>query len=217
MKFLLLTGTLADEFESSLRARGIAPGHGDSIAAALKDASDEAVWVEAPHAATDAAQGPQATVENERRSERGREMAALEHMAHNRSTSSTAASLGLLPFRAAAPELFGLMVASYAEALELAVEQRTFRTATDLAGRLRSIAQQLGQSCAGPRDVIEIHAAALKAKLTAAVPARAQAYSEEARLLALAMMGHLAAYYRETGPARVAAPLLPASAQGENP
>ncbi len=215
MKLLLLTaGTLAAELESWLRARGIAPGHCDSLAAALKDAPAEAVWVEVSQGSTGAAHESQRMVEKERLSERGREMDALEHMAHNSSTSSTAASLGLLPVRAAAPELFASLVTAYAEALEAAVEQRAFGTAADLPERLQSIAQQLGHLSAGPRDVIEIHAAALKKKLTPALPARAQACCEEARLLALAVMGHLASYYRGAGPARRAAPLPPALAEG---
>ncbi len=215
MKLLVLNaGTLAAQLESWLGAHDVIVGHCDSMAEALQDAPAGAVWVEVSNGPTGTAREPQATVDRERLSEQGREMVALEHMAHDTSTSATAASFSLLPLRAAAPERFNSLVTSYAEALEAAVEQRVFGTSAGLAERLQLIAQQLGHLSGGPRDVIEIHAAALKKKVLPALPARAQAYCEEARLLALAVMGHLASYYRGDRLGRGPALFPPGSAEG---
>ena len=62
------------------------------------------------------------------------------------------------------------------------------------------MADELGFLKAGPRDVVQIHRAVLKKKTREVVIAKAQAYAEEGRLLALELMGHLVSYYRDNLP-----------------
>jgi hypothetical protein len=59
----------------------------------------------------------------------------------------------------------------------------------------RELGERLGAHEAAPRDVIEVHLAAIRAASADAPAARQQAYLEEGRLLALELMGHLAACY----------------------
>jgi hypothetical protein len=47
-----------------------------------------------------------------------------------------------------------------------------------------------------PRDVVEIHLAAMRARAEEAPPQKTQAYVEEGRVLVLELMGHLANFYR---------------------
>lgn len=79
--------------------------------------------------------------------------------------------------------------------MDQAVQERTYKIKHDIPASLRAIADRLGQSNAGPRDVVEMHAAALRNRL-AALPQQSRAYAEEGRLLALELMGHLVSFYR---------------------
>jgi circadian clock protein KaiB len=65
-----------------------------------------------------------------------------------------------------------------------------------LSDRLRALANELGFLNAGPRDVVELHAGALRSRIESVTPQRAQAYVEEARVVVLELMGYLVAYYR---------------------
>lgn len=94
------------------------------------------------------------------------------------------------------PGLFQEFVASYEELMERALEQREFRVHHPLSEELQVLGEKLGALRAGPRDVVEIHSAALKHKRQATALPKMQAYVEEGRLMVLELMGHLASYYR---------------------
>ena len=49
---------------------------------------------------------------------------------------------------------------------------------------------------AGPRDVVEIHVTALRAKTRGALPMKAKVYASEGQLRLIELMGYLVSYYR---------------------
>lgn len=104
-----------------------------------------------------------------------------------------------VPLRLANPEIFQEYVAQYAELLETALEERTFKVATTLPQRARAFAQALGAQDATANDVVEIHTEALRSKMTDTAPLRTEAYLQEGRILSLSVMGHLLMYYRLRG------------------
>jgi hypothetical protein len=58
------------------------------------------------------------------------------------------------------------------------------------------IARRLGARQANPRDVIDLHSAALQAKIENANPRKAKVYVEEGHLVVLELMGYLVSYYQ---------------------
>jgi PAS domain-containing protein len=94
------------------------------------------------------------------------------------------------------PAIYTYGVSAYGTLLDSALQQRAFGTVRDPQISAVLLAAQLGAYTATPRDVVEIHLEALRERTRHTVPARAQAYLEEARVLALEVMGHLAGYYR---------------------
>ena len=125
------------------------------------------------------------------------EMARLTAPGRGGGMSATAEALGLRPVREAMPGAFERMVRRFADLLDAALEQRAFKTASDpTAAGLRGLAEQIGTVRGGPADVIDVYTAALRAKLEGTVPAKAQAYMQEGRAMALGLMGYLATYDR---------------------
>ncbi len=125
------------------------------------------------------------------------ELASLEQLVRAAPSTITAQLYGVGLLRENAPESFRQVVARYGEVLEWALEQRAYRVTHDLTEALRSLAECLGFLGGGPRDVVEVHTAALKDKCRQASAARMEAYVEESRLLVLEFMGHLVAFYRQ--------------------
>ena len=124
-----------------------------------------------------------------------KEIASLQELARSPATSASAQALVLGSLHENNPELFGELVERYSVVLEHALEQRAYKVEHDLGGALHAITETLGALRAGARDVIEIHTAALAQKHRTSGPARAQAYTEEGRLLLLELMGRLVAHY----------------------
>jgi len=126
------------------------------------------------------------------------ELKSLARLSPPQRTSATAQAFGLQPLEQSSPDLFKQLVCRYGDLTELALEQRAFKVQHDITGKLQDIAEELALFFkAGPRDVVEIHVAALRNKTGSAVNnARAQAYIEEARVMVLQLMGHLVSQYR---------------------
>jgi CheY-like chemotaxis protein len=141
--------------------------------------------------------------ERERRDRQERELQALQRLSGPPRSPITSQTYGVQSLRVAAPEEFDRLAAEYGETVDLALEQRGYRVEHDLSGRLRELAARLGFLGAGPRDVVELHSVALRARVAEAPAARVQALVEEARVLVLELMGHLVSYYRSR-PAREA-------------
>jgi len=98
--------------------------------------------------------------------------------------------------REGCPDEFGDMLATYKGILTDALEQRMYKVDYDIRPRLQSLAQCLGRLSAGPRDVVELHVKVLKGMTAGASSARSQALNDEARLIALELMGYLVTEYR---------------------
>ncbi|HDP80042.1 MAG TPA: hypothetical protein ENN21_04275 [Spirochaetes bacterium] len=128
--------------------------------------------------------------------ERRRERLSLERLAGGAVSSVSGQMLGLGTLRERASEVFDRLVERYCEALEAALEEKIYKTEPDTSGKLKAMAEELGLLKAGPRDVVDIHAKALKIKSTDAPPKKAQAYAVEGRIVVLELMGFLAAHYR---------------------
>jgi DNA-binding response OmpR family regulator len=127
------------------------------------------------------------------------ELRAVERLAapaERRYAEATARTFGLRPLGEAAPERFAELVEQYGQLLDRALEQRAYKVDHHVSDALRGLADELGFLRAGPRDVVELHTAALRGRIGPATPQRAQAYVEEARVAILELMGHLVAYYR---------------------
>lgn len=132
----------------------------------------------------------------ERQRRQNREMDSLEAISSQHSTSVAATIYGKVPVSEANPAVFGALVNRYGQALHHAVEQRTYRVQNSLDDDLREIAQRLRFQNAGPRDVMDIHVAAIKAELKRANGAGEAFLLEESRPLILRLMGNLLSLYR---------------------
>lgn len=131
-----------------------------------------------------------------RRAQQDREVSSLETMSMSATTTVTAALFGKQPIREAAVATFGVLVSRYEQLLEQMIDNRIYRGGDEPAADLRELAQQLRFLNAGPRDVLDIHLTAVKVMLRRAVDTRAALILEEARLLALQLMGELLSIYR---------------------
>lgn len=132
----------------------------------------------------------------ERRTEPGREGALLVRFAAAESTAVTSTLFGGTVLRLADPAGFEELTQRYAAIMELAIEERAFRKSQQAPAQLRALAEALGTMRASPRDVVELHTAALGVKLRGGQIGRIQGYVEEGKLLLLELMGDLVAFYR---------------------
>ena len=99
--------------------------------------------------------------------------------------------------RQALPAAFEEMVLDYRGILDASVDQLFYRVDHGVEGRIRLLARRAGELGAGPRDLVELHAAAVGAALAEQGPQRAKLYRSEGRLRLLQLMGHLTSYYRD--------------------
>jgi CheY-like chemotaxis protein len=125
-----------------------------------------------------------------------REVHRLEALAAQVPAAVTAALYAAVPLREANPDVFAALASEFAALLDLALEQRQFKVSHPLTERLRAVSDRLGFLRAGPRDVVAVYSAALKARSRGAAAVKARDYVDEGRLLALELMGHLVTYYR---------------------
>ncbi|HMQ35462.1 MAG TPA: PAS domain-containing protein [Chloroflexaceae bacterium] len=106
------------------------------------------------------------------------------------------------PLRRREPGLFAEALASYRALLNQALDARARHgPAPDampsaVGPGLRALGERLGAHGAAPRDVVEVHLAAVRAAAADAPQVRQQTYLEEGRLLVLELMGYLTAHYR---------------------
>lgn len=140
---------------------------------------------------------------------RDEELAAFEQMAAQPSVSAVTAKLfGATPLHERVPLEHADIVERYASLLDKALDRKTFRGEGEgLADALRAIAERLGELDAGPREITDVHARALRRASHGTTAARTQALLVEGRLLALEMMGNLASYYRRRARGQVRAPV----------
>jgi len=124
------------------------------------------------------------------------ELDYLVRLARGSTTSVTSSLFGNSPLRDSHPADFETLVAGYANLFDKMLEARSFRMEIDLKEQLRALAHRLGELNAGPRDVIELHTAALGAKMRTDNPARVRGYIDEGKMLVLELMGYIVSFYR---------------------
>ncbi|MFC1543217.1 response regulator [Candidatus Neomarinimicrobiota bacterium] len=128
---------------------------------------------------------------------RERELHSLEQLSDSPQTSITAQIFNQVPLRENAPETVNDLVERYGDLMDLALEQHAYKVEHNIPEDLNAIAEQMGFLKAGPRDVVELHSTALKGKTMEATPQKAQAYTEEGRMMVLRLMGYLVSFYRK--------------------
>jgi FixJ family two-component response regulator len=138
--------------------------------------------------------------ENQRQQHKVRELertiGELKTMSSAGSTTSvTRAISGTGAIRARSPEIFTRMAQTYEGLMDDYLHQLVVDAPKPFR-QMKAIVQELGHRGGGPRDLLDIHVAALEAAAAGANPARAEAYSVQGRLIALEMMGLLVDYYR---------------------
>jgi DNA-binding response OmpR family regulator len=101
------------------------------------------------------------------------------------------------PLRAAFPERFAELAREYGEVLDGAVEQVLQRRPVPFEQRLQKLAMAAAELRAGPRDIVELHATAMKQREAEQGAQRMKLYLAEGRLRLLELMGHLVTVYRD--------------------
>ncbi|MEM5786478.1 MAG: response regulator [Syntrophobacteraceae bacterium] len=136
-------------------------------------------------------------LETERiRGDREREQNALELIAAPAETSVTSCMYGRAPLRERAPGIFHEMVDRYTLLLDSAMERRVLKNQVPPGNELRRLAEEMGQLCAGPKEVLEVHLEALRKRCEAQTPPKVKAMTEEGRFMMIELMGYLLSFYR---------------------
>jgi sigma-B regulation protein RsbU (phosphoserine phosphatase) len=139
---------------------------------------------------------------------REEELAAFERLAAPLSTTAITAQLfGATPLHQRVPLEHSDIVESYGTLLGTALHRKAYRGQGEgLSDDLRALAERLGDLGAGPREVTDVHARALRVAVRGSTAAKTQALLAEGRLLALELMGNLASYYRRRSRGQVRGP-----------
>jgi DNA-binding response OmpR family regulator len=104
------------------------------------------------------------------------------------------------PLRSAFPERFAELARDYGEILDRAVEQILHRRPVPLEVQTQKLAGAAAELRAGPRDIVELHATAMKQREAEHGPQRMKLYLAEGRVRLLELMGHLVTIYRDRWP-----------------
>lgn len=165
------------------------------------DATDAPAIAIVAHAAEMPACAPTAqtrTEASDANAELAREVAVLETFSlPPADTSVTARLLGVVALRARAPSQYWQIFEQYSKVLDASLDRHTYRQPPPATSHgLRAIADALGELGAGPREVAELHARALRQKARESTVAKAQLYASEGRLVAFELMGYLLSFYR---------------------
>jgi len=124
------------------------------------------------------------------------EIARLESLSSPGTGSVTGRGYAQRSYREENPIDFSRLQKEYGDLLHKRLEERMYKIDNNVSGQLHRLSQNLGIAEAGPRDVMELHVQALR-ELNRGIPhKRAQALTEEGRLLAIELMGKLVSFYR---------------------
>ncbi len=133
--------------------------------------------------------------ERERR-QQAEELAQLERLSEPSTAQTTARSFGIVTIQESAPETFAGLVDDYRTLIEETIEEHALKVDRRVSGKIHDLAQDLGVLGATPRDVTEIHVAAIKQCKSDANVRRATTITEEGRMILIEVLGNLASYYR---------------------
>jgi DNA-binding NarL/FixJ family response regulator len=139
----------------------------------------------------------QQQLEASRQSERQlREAMAIEQLGSAIPAPVSATVFSSAPLGQTAPDLVSSFVEMYAQLIDDAVKVRTFKTDLNVGVRVSDLASALGGHGAGPRDVIHIHTAGMRAAIPQARQTPTDAQVEEGRMLLIQVLGELVKFYR---------------------
>jgi DNA-binding NarL/FixJ family response regulator len=110
-------------------------------------------------------------------------------------TSITARLAGVGLIRDAHPDVFGEILRAYITLFKSYLEQISYKKAKPKA-LMERIVTAIGDHGGGPRDLLDVHVAALEEAVDGASVERARAAVVDGRLIALEMMGLLVDFYR---------------------
>lgn len=147
-----------------------------------------------------------ARAENSRELDRLRALGAPQEQAPISAQLLSAGSL-----RRTEPGLFAELAHEYGDLVRASLRAQQIEGETAVDGRARQLADRLGRLGAGPRDVVEVHRAALEELLEGRTRGESQALRREGRFTCLQLMGHLVSFYRLYS----ISPVGPAAHQGE--
>jgi len=109
---------------------------------------------------------------------------------------TTERNFGAEPLSHTAAAGFAVLVQRYSALLDQAPMTVTGKHQFGFDSALIDIADRLGALGAGPRDVVDLHKAAMGSRLVGRSARENRVYVEEGRLLLVQLMGYLVSYYR---------------------
>lgn len=124
----------------------------------------------------------------------------------------TSRSLGPVSLSEAFPGAHTDAADRYGELIRLKVEEQGLALDYQVSSKARALAGDLGRLRANPRDVVDVHVAAVRHLTNGQPRARARALADSAAILLVEVIGHLAAYYRAQAIGRAGAGPLRADA-----
>ncbi|WP_201220720.1 response regulator [Halochromatium roseum] len=128
--------------------------------------------------------------------EREQEATGLGRIGSIAKVRVSASAFGLKPLRESDPTLFSEIRDTYGQILRAAAERQVYQVQHPISDQLRKLADQLGFVRASPRDLIDIHSAALEIETHSVGPAHERLIINEGRITILELMGYLVSYYR---------------------
>lgn len=134
--------------------------------------------------------------ETNQQTSRERELGGLNVMSGHAPVPITERSLGTISLLQRAPQEFDELACRYGDLLDRSLMGRSNLEAARLIEDLSEIADRLGMLGAGPRDTVDLHKAAMNARLEVCSARKNKGYVEEGRLLLVQLMGHLVSFYR---------------------
>jgi DNA-binding response OmpR family regulator len=105
-------------------------------------------------------------------------------------------SLGRVTLAETYPEAFAAAVAEYSQLVPSRLEERGLHVDYQVSSRTRAVAWDIGHLRATPRDVVDVHLAAVRALTEGKARNRANALFRSGESLLTETLGHLAAFYR---------------------
>jgi DNA-binding response OmpR family regulator len=110
--------------------------------------------------------------------------------------------------------VFEQFVVEYQFALTKSLEEITFKGPQEVPDQMRVLANKLGELQAGPKDIIDIHTLALTRVCNGKAKSVEQAFTDEARIMVVQLMGYMCRYYRNRLLNAVQESLRPKKKQG---
>lgn len=144
-----------------------------------------------------------------------RELDRLDELGQPRARIASG-TFGSAPLRETVPDGFAKLAERYERLIVRSVEQRGLEVDHRVSDHARDLASELGRLRATPKDVVDVHVAAVKRSTENQPHKRANALVDAARLLLVEVLGQVTSYYRTQAFGRVPAGGRPPSADVES-